>query len=208
MLKNTLLTYQNLKHKTYEIEYEKIVSGIAVKIRFQFEFRDDNFKHLSGLHKLGLGNLKSPRDIPNKIVHEKINFEQVKRAPKFENFLRRATALQLLSIALSNPTYYNNIYEYSSPDWSKLEADFLIHFRIRAYDYYLFLKKIKNNRGLDNGTISCAPVSFFRNEPNYSKQRRYEHKQTKVKLTSVSKTESSGLVTKIYPWYVITLYFH
>lgn len=199
MLKNTLLTYKNLKYKTYEIEYEKIVSGIAVKNGFQFEFRDDNFKHLSGLHKLGLGNLKSPRDIPNKIVQEKINFEQVKRAPKFENFLRRATALQLISIALSTPTSYINIYEYSKPVWSKLEADFLIHFKIAAYDYYLFLKKIRTNGGLGTEAIRCAPVSFFRNEPDYSQQRRYEHKQTKVKLTSVSKTEYSGLVTKIYP---------
>lgn len=199
MLKNTLLAYKDLKFKTYEIEYEKIVSGIAVKSGFQFEFRDDNFKHLSGLHKLGLGNLKSPRDIPNKIVQGKINFEQVKRSPKFENFLRRATALQLISIALSNSASYINIYEYSQPDWSKLEADFLIHFKIGAYDYYLFLKKIRSNGSLGNGTISCAPVSFFRNEPDYSQQRRYEHNQTKVKLTSVLKKESSGSVTQIYP---------
>lgn len=199
MLKNIWLSYRNLRFKTYEIEYQKKEYGNVVTQKIKFEFLDINFKHISGLHKLCMPNLRDAKVIPDKILREEINFDNMRQNKKFEKFLRRATASQLLSIVLNDSSNYSNIYEYTPPDWSKLKADFLIHFKIAAYDYYLFLKKIRTNGGLGDGAISCAPVSFFRNEPDYSRQRRYEHKQTKVKLTSVLKKESSGSVTKIYP---------
>ena len=178
MLKNIWLSYRNLKFKTYKIEYQKKEYNNVVTQKIEFEFLDINFKHISGLHKLCLPNLKDPKVIPGKICREEINFDNMRQAKKFEKFLRRATAAQLLSIGINDRSCYWNIYEYTQPDWSKLKADFLIHFKIAAYDYYLFLKKIRSNGSLGNGTISCAPVSFFRNEPNYSHQRRYEHTKT------------------------------
>lgn len=197
------LSYRNLKYKTYEIEYQKKECGNVVTQKIKFEFLDINFKHISGLHKLCLPNLKDSKVIPEKIRREEINFNDMRQAKKFEKFLRRATAAQLLSTGLNNRSNYRNIYEYTKPSWSKLNADFLIHFQIAAYDYYLFLKII-NRSSRDKGvlgddTISCAPVSFFRNEPHHSGQRRYEDSQTKVKITSVSEIISGGAVTQIYP---------
>ena len=203
MLKNIWLSYRNLRFKTYEIEYQKKEYGNVVTQKIKFEFLDINFKHISGLHKLCMPNLRDAKVIPDKILREEINFDNMRQNKKFEKFLRRATASQLLSIVLNNGSNYSNIYEYTPPKWSKLNADFLIHFKIAAYDYYLFLKKInkpsRNNGILGNGTISCAPVSFFRNEPNHSQQKRYEQGQTKVNIASVLEIASGGAVTQIYP---------
>lgn len=197
MLKNIWLSYRDLKFKTYEIEYQKKEYGNVVTQKIHFEFRDSNFKHISGLHKLSMPNLKDPKVIPGKILREEISFDNMRQDKKFEKFLRRATASQLLSIVLNNGSNYSNIYEYTPPKWSKLNADFLIHFKIAAYDYYLFLKKI-NKPSRNNGTIICAPVSFFRNEPNHSQQKRYEQGQKKVNISSVSEV-ASEVVTQIYP---------
>lgn len=197
MLKNIWLSYRDLKFKTYEIEYQKKEYGNVVTQKIKFEFLDINFKHISGLHKLCIPNLKDAKVIPGKILREEISFDNMRQDKKFEKFLRRATASQLLSIVLNNGSNYSNIYEYTPPKWSKLNADFLIHFKIAAYDYYLFLKKI-NKPSRNNGAIICAPVSFFRNEPNHSQQKRYEQGQKKVNISSVLEV-ASEVVTQIYP---------
>lgn len=73
------------------------------------------------------------------------------------------------------------------PDWSKLNADFLLHLKIGAHDYYLFLKSISKVNNVPETIYQCKPVSFFRNEPRYSQQKRYELQQTRLRLKSVIK---------------------
>ena len=131
--------------------------------------------------------------MPELIRTEKLNYRTICSSQKFETFLRRSTASQILGLSLRRKDSYVNIYEYSKPDWSKLEADFLLHFRTGAYDYYLFLKSLTNLDSKPDTIYNCKPVSFFRNEPKCSVQKRYELNQTSLAITSIS--ENVGEIT-------------
>lgn len=193
MLKNIWLSYSLLKHRKFQISFEKMVDSLQISQCIYFEFRDENFKHLAGFHKLSLNNIKDSKKVPELIRTEKLNYRTICSSQKFETFLRRSTASQILGLSLRRRDSYVNIYEYSKPDWSKLDADFLLHFRTGAYDYYLFLKSLTKLDSKPGTIYNCKPVSFFRNEPKYSIQKRYELNQTRLAITSIS--ENLGEIT-------------
>ncbi|MBM7642045.1 PBECR4 domain-containing protein [Streptococcus loxodontisalivarius] len=185
MLKNMWLAYSLLKHREFQISFEKTVAGKAIQQYLSLEFRDDNFKHIAGFHKLKLNSMKDAKRIPEMIRTERLSYHSVASSPKFETFLRRATASELIGLGLVMKDCFVNLYEYVKPEWSKLNADFLLHLRIGAYDYYLFLKSISKVNNSPGSIYKCRPVSFFRNEPKYSEQKRYELHQTRLRLQSV-----------------------
>ena len=99
MLKNIWFAYSLLKHREFQTHFEKSVAGATVGQSLRFTFRDENFKHIAGFHKLKLNNMKDAKRIPEMIRTEKISLHSVTSSQKSELYYsQRGVLLPFMSM--------------------------------------------------------------------------------------------------------------
>lgn len=203
MLKNLVLAYRNLIGTTYIFEINRKLSGEQKPYKLILNFREEDFHHLSGLHKLtGVDSLKkipgktSALHIYNMIIAGKRSFFDIEKdtVDHKASFLQRATALPLLSNMLETFQLVN-IHKFDSTKAnSNIRAKYLLHLQHRDKQFYFLFDGESDSDDIYPTVINCYPVSFFRQKTiedfqyqtstngNRIQPKRYELGQKKLKL--------------------------
>lgn len=219
MLRNLVLAYRNLIDTTYIFEIDRKLNGEKIPYKLVLKFREEDFHHLSGLHKLiGVDSLKripgraTAQNIYDLIISGKRNFFDVdKDTVEHKNsFLLRATALPLLHTMLETFQLIN-IYKFDSDKAnSNIQAKYLLHLRFRDKEFYFLFDGEPTSHEKYPSIIDCYPVSFFRKKTRLDFQnvtlingeriqpKNYELGQKRLKLIGFIQ-EKDNMKKVIYP---------
>lgn len=157
LINQCAINYQKLSEYIVDIT----VQEGSIRKRIQIDFRSLDFYHLCGLHKLeNYQNLLQKQRIVN----------QISRSNKISLLIENdnlfpAIHQRIYLVAHLNEIFQNDfkIYNYrdSKNYWSKINADYLIEFKLNKSKHYLFITKRSKSE-----LYVC--VSLTENNNNYS----------------------------------------
>lgn len=209
MLRNLILSYRALIEVQYKFTFNKTVAGQVQQHYIIIDFKEENFHHLVGLHKLkGVDKVKAigtrgAQKIYDQILGNHITFSDLdKDTFKHKSaFMARATSLSLIPMMMDNiGVNLLGLYKFDKTKiGSSIDAKYLLHFRNRDKEFY-FLFDRKNKR---KNIEECYPVSVFRKKisaelASGQTPKHYEMKQESIKLLTVEKIQG-GNSTVLYP---------
>ena len=209
MLRNLILSYRALIEVQYKFTFNKTIAGQVQEHYIIIDFKEENFHHLVGLHKLkGVDKVRAignggAQKIYDQILGNHITFSDLDK-DTFEHksaFMARATSLNLIPMMMDNiGVNLLGLYKFDKTKiGSNIDAKYLLHFRNRDKEFY-FLFDRKNKR---KNIEECYPVSVFRKKISAELAsgrtlKHYEMKQESIKLLKVEKIQG-GNSTVLYP---------
>jgi len=144
-----------------KIYYLKATRKGGKEVNLYIIFSEDNFKHLSGIHKLtDLNYSKLPSfDILNEILNETILYEDIIISDYFKDISNRISNLYIISDILNDSKIM--LSKINEQSFNNIKADFLlIKYLSNGEIALLFLVKDENNDTTDD-SIVIVPCSFF-----------------------------------------------
>lgn len=194
----------------YKFTIAKTIAGQIQEHYIVIDFKEENFHHLVGLHKLkgvdkvkSMGNGEAQR-IYDQILGNNITFYDLDKDETQHKaaFLSRATSLNLISIMMDSiDVNLLGLYYFDGAKiGSKIKAKYLLHFKNRDKEFY-FLFDSKNKK---KNIEECYPVSVFRKKIKTELKpeqtpKHYEMRQERAELLRIEKiigTESVMLYQK------------
>lgn len=208
MLRNLILSYRALIEVQYKFTVTKTIAGQIQEHYIIIDFKEENFHHLVGLHKLkGVDKVKAignggAQGIYNQILGNHITFSDLDK-DTFEHksaFMARATSLNLIATMMDNiEVNLLGLYNFDKTKiGSRIDAKYLLHFRNRDKEFYFLFDKKNKRKNIEE----CYPVSVFRKKINTElasgqAPKHYEMNQTSIKLLKVEKIHK-GNITVLY----------
>lgn len=191
----------------YRFTITKNICGKRQESYIELSFKESNFHHLVGLHKLkGVDKVKvrgrsrkRAQDIYDGILGGHITFYDLdKDTPQHKAaFMSRATSLNLISTMMDNINVnLKGLYRFDNRKiGSKIKAKYLLHFRNRDKEFYFFFDKDVKEEKTKN-TVKCHPVSVFRKKvqselKENQQPKHYELRQEHIVLSKVEKIQGS-----------------
>lgn len=152
MLDEALEVFKQLCDHTFAVEFQ--VKGKNETKRIEINFEKKQFYHLAGLHYLTdiKGLLRgSPQNVFNKLIKDE----------KLRNIVTRSLHYCEIESRIENIANFQNtlnrmteIYKYRRPEWSNIDADYVIRSRSDGKTSYYFLVCDITGYYVGNSTIN------------------------------------------------------